>query len=226
MKAKSQEIEQEMEFTPSYRWQHWIRVFAIVTLIITGFYLAKPFVAPIPSAAPDNFMNALFRSWHQIAGFVLIAVVIFKSYLFLFTKAQEKERAAFKDIFSFKVWKEQIGYYLLVSKRPKLTGVYNPLQFVAYAGFYFMIFGLIITGLILYASVYHSGMGGLLYEPMRNIEAMIGGLAVVRQWHHILMWGVILFIAIHIYLAVFNAIFGKEGAMDAIFSGMKWNKKN
>jgi len=74
--------------------------------------------------------------------------------------------------------------------------------------------------------VYHNGLGGFMYEPMRTLEAMIGGLAMVREIHHITMWGVILFIVGHIYMAIYNAVFGKEGAMDAIFSGMKWHKKH
>ena len=97
---------------------------------------------------------------------------------------------------------------------------------MAYLGFYIMIFILIVTGFILYVHVYHNGLGAFMYEPMRILEAMMGGLAVVREVHHIVMWGVILFIVVHIYLAIFNAVFGKEGGMDAIFSGMKWHKKD
>ena len=116
--------------------------------------------------------------------------------------------------------------YLFINKHPKLSGVYNPIQFMAYAGFYFMMFLLIITGFILYIHVYHDGLGGLLYTPMRALEVMMGGLAMVREIHHIAMWGVLIFILGHIYMAVFNAVHGKEGAMDAVFSGMKWKHED
>lgn len=219
-------IEQELEFTTSYRWQHWIRAFSIFALTVTGFYIAKPFISPIPNPEPTNFMHALFRSWHEMIGFLLIAVFLYKTYLFLFAKKYYTERAAIKDVFSLKVWTKQIGYYLLVSKHPKLSGVYNPLQFVAYVGFYLMLFGIILTGLILYVHVYHEGLGAFLYAPMRSLEVMMGGLAMVREIHHLLMWGIILFIFAHVYMAVFNAVYGKEGAMDAIFSGLKWKKEH
>jgi Ni/Fe-hydrogenase 1 B-type cytochrome subunit len=136
------------------------------------------------------------------------------------------ERDAIKDIINPKIWMQQIGYYLFISKHPKLSGVYNPVQFMAYAGFYVMMFLLIITGFILYVHVYHDGLGGLLYDPMMSLEVMMGGLAMVREIHHITMWGVILFVLAHVYMAVFNAVYGKEGAMDAIFSGLKWHKKH
>jgi len=220
------DIEQEMEFSATYRWQHWIRALSIVILTVTGFYIAVPFVTSVPNPEPTSFMQALFRSWHEIFGFVLTAVIIFKSYLFLFGRKHSMERRALLDVFNPVVWVKQIGYYLLISKHPKLKGVYNPLQFMAYVGFYLMMFILIITGLILYVNVYHDGLGGLLYGPMKSLEVMMGGLAVVREVHHIVMWGVILFVLGHVYMAVYNAVFGKEGAMDAIFSGMKWHKKH
>jgi Ni/Fe-hydrogenase 1 B-type cytochrome subunit len=85
---------------------------------------------------------------------------------------------------------------------------------------------LIVTGLILYVHVYHNGLGGMLYDPMMALEVKMGGLAMVREIHHITMWGIILFVLAHVYMAIFNAVYGKEGAMDAIFSGMKWHKKH
>jgi Ni/Fe-hydrogenase 1 B-type cytochrome subunit len=219
-------MEREEEFTSLYRWQHWIRVLSIVVLTVTGFYIASPFVTPIPNAEPTNFMQALFRSWHEIFGFVLIAVVLFKAYLFFFARRYRAEIGSIKDFFSPKVWAQQIGYYLLISKHPHLRGTYNPLQFMAYVGFYILMVLLILTGLILYAHVYHSGFGGMIYDSMMSIEVMLGGLAWVRELHHIAMWGVILFVAVHVYMAVYNAVFGKDGSMDAIFSGMKWHKED
>ncbi len=219
-------VEKELEFTALYRWQHWIRALSIVVLVITGFYIATPIISSAPNSEPTSFMYALFRSWHIIFGFVLIAVVILKSYLFIFARENKGERISFGDMLSVKTWIKQIGYYMLVSKHPKLKGVYNPLQFAAYGGFYLMILILVITGLILYVHVFHDGLSALIYIPMRFIEELVGGLAVARMLHHVTMWGVILFILVHIYLAIFNAIFGKEGGMDAIFSGLKWHKKH
>jgi len=223
---KAAPIEMEQEFTANYRWQHWIRAISIIGLIVTGFYIAVPFVTPIPNAEPTNFMQALFRFWHIIFGFLMTAAVVFKLYLTIFARKHKNERVSILDALNPVIWVKQIGYYMFISKHPSLKGAYNPLQFVAYLLFYAMIFILIVTGFILYVHVYHNGLGAFMYEPMRNLEVMLGGLAWVRQLHHITMWGVIIFMAIHIYLAIFNAIWGKEGGMDAIFSGMKWHKKH
>jgi Ni/Fe-hydrogenase 1 B-type cytochrome subunit len=226
MHEEIHQIEQEMEFSAAYRWQHWIRAISIVVLTVTGFYIAVPFVTAEPNPEPTSFMYALFRSWHIIFGFVMTFAVLFKTYLFLFGRKHNIERKAIKDLFNPVIWVKQVGYYLLVAKHPKLNGAYNPIQFVAYVGFYVMMALLIVTGLILYVHVYHNGLGAMLYDSMMALEVKMGGLAMVREIHHITMWGVILFVLGHVYMAIFNAVYGKEGAMDAIFSGLKWHKKH
>jgi Ni/Fe-hydrogenase 1 B-type cytochrome subunit len=219
-------MEREEEFSASYRWQHWIRVFSIIVLTVTGFYIADPFIIAEPNPAPTNFLQASMRGWHEMIGWVLIAVFIFKAYLFLFGKKERTELASLKDLFNPLVWGQQIGYYLLIAKHPKLKGAYNPIQFAAYIGFYLMLIGIILTGLVLYVHTAHVGLGALLYGPMRSLEVMMGGLANVREIHHILMWGIIIFVAGHVYMAIYNAVFGKEGAMDAVFSGLKWKRED
>jgi Ni/Fe-hydrogenase 1 B-type cytochrome subunit len=89
-----------------------------------------------------------------------------------------------------------------------------------------MFYGIIITGLALYAEVYHNGIGGMFYPFAKAVESIFGGLANVRIWHHLFMWGIIIVVFVHIYMAVYNAVFGKNGGMDAIFSGMKWEKES
>jgi Ni/Fe-hydrogenase 1 B-type cytochrome subunit len=221
-----EEIEMELEFTPFYRWHHWLRVFSIIALTITGFYISTPFVIPVVNAEPTNFMNALFRSWHEIFGFLMVAMYIAKTYYFFFSVKDRIEIKSFKDVISLKNWVSQIGYYLLLTKHPKLSGAYNVVQLAAYLVFYIAITGLLLTGFILYASNYHEGFGGMIHGSMKFFEVMFGGLANVREMHHLLMWGVLFFAVAHIYMVVFNAVYGKEGTVDTIFSGYRWKRKH
>lgn len=219
-------IKKHYEFSYWLRVTHWVRALAIVILTASGFYIAYPFVAPAHSGGePVLFLNALTRSWHVIFGFLLIAVTIGKIYLFVFDKQSKVERESFWDFINPKVWIKQIGYYMLISKHPHGKGVYNPLQFMAYFGVYLSIFIISLTGLILYVHVYHDGMGGMMFDFLRWFEVILGGLAWVRELHHIFMWVFIIFLPIHIYLAVFNSVHGKEGAMDSIISGYRWTKE-
>ncbi|MDR2152498.1 MAG: Ni/Fe-hydrogenase, b-type cytochrome subunit [Helicobacteraceae bacterium] len=229
MLKESAEIrETETEFTGVTRAIHWARALAIAALTITGFYIGAVFVSPSISSEPNLFLNARMRMWHEIFGFALIAITLFKIYYFFVSKnkAEKLERASLGDALSPKTWIAQIKYYLLVGKHPNLKGAYNPLQFVAYSGLYAVFFLLCLTGLILYAHVYHDGLGGLIYGVMRPIEALFGGLANVRIIHRVLMWVVLIFLPIHVYMVIFNSLRGKEGALDSILSGLKFKKKH
>jgi len=212
----------EYEFSICLRATHWLRAISIVILVGTGFYFSYVFQSPVSNGEPVNFMQAKYRFVHEVAGFVLIACIFFKVYLFFFDKMSHKERVSMKDALNLKVWIEQIKFYLFIGKHPHLKGCYNPLQFATYTFFYAVMFGIILTGLILYVHVYHEGLGGLLYNALRPFEVMFGGLAEVRTYHRILMWVVIIFLPVHIYMAVFNSIKGRDGSLDAIFSGYKY----
>ncbi|MCI6988256.1 MAG: Ni/Fe-hydrogenase, b-type cytochrome subunit [Campylobacter sp.] len=215
----------EYEFSIGFRATHWIRAFCIFALIISGYYLAYVFTSPEVSSEPVLFMQAKFRFVHLVAGFIMIGAIIFKTYLFIFDSLSKKERVSVSDFFSPKVWWDQIKYYLFLGDHPHLKGAYNPLQFIAYILFYVVAFFICLTGLILYIHVYHHGLGGVLYEVLRPIEMLFGGLANVRVVHHICMNIIMVFIVAHVYMAVFNAIKGKDGAMDAIVSGYKFPKE-
>lgn len=216
-------IKKQYEFSLWLRLTHWVRVVAIIILTFTGFYIAFPFIAPaLNHAEPNNYLYALMRSWHIIFGFVLICVTIGKFYLFIFDKQSKVERDSFWDFISVKMWFKQIKYYMLIGSHGHLKGAYNPLQFMAYTGVYGALIFICITGLILHIHVYHEGLGGVLYDILIPLEIMMGGLAFVRELHHICMWIFIIFLPIHIYLAVFNSVYGKSGAIDSIVSGYKW----
>lgn len=215
----------EYEFSIGLRLTHWIRAVAIALLVLSGYYLSYVFAQPEISSTPTLFLQAKVRMWHQIIGFVLIACFAYKFYLFFFDKLSRKEWISIVDFLNPFVWIKQIKYYLFMGKHPHLKGVYNPLQFASYFFFYVVLALICLTGLVLYVHVYHEGLGGLLYEPMRAVEAYMGGLANVRTVHRVCMWVIMFFVVVHIYMAVFNAVKGRNGAMDAIVSGYKYVKE-
>lgn len=212
------------EFSVGLRATHWLRFAAILVLTVTGFYMSFAFQSPMPVDEPVKFMQAKYRFIHEVAGFVLIGCILVKSYLFLFDKVSAKERHSWHDVFHWRVWLAQIKFYLFLDKHPRLQDAYNPLQFLTYVVFYLICFGIILTGLVLYAHSYHDGLGGLIYGVSRYVEALFGGLAEVRTWHRIFMWAIIVFVPIHIYLAIFNTIKGRDGALDAVIGGYKFEK--
>ncbi len=214
-----------VEFSKLTRIFHWVRAVSIFALIATGFYIAYPFLAPNNfTGEPVGFLNALMRSWHLFFGFLLIAVTIFRLYLLL-TKECAMERRSFLDLFNPFVWFGIFRAYLLLGGHPHIKGAYNPLQFVTYMIVMLLIIAVSLTGLALYAHVYHNGLGGFIAPLVKPIEVLCGGLAGVRLVHHILTWAFVIFIPIHIYMAVWNATRYPGSGVDTILNGVKFERE-
>lgn len=209
-------------YSVSNRVLHWIRAIVITGLIITGFYIAEPFLSP--EGSTDKLLYAEWTKWHLIFGFILISSGLLRIYLFFFGTNSGRELSSLKDVFSIKSWIIQFKSYFFIGELRK-KGFYGPLQFITYTAIMLLVVLASVTGLILYVHVYHQGVGGLLYESMRVLEAWMGGLAKVRYIHHIIMWGYLIFIPIHIYLVVWSAVRFKHGALDVMFTGYDYHLK-
>jgi len=204
-KKPEEEIVEHPSFVYSSanRILHWTRALVITGLIITGFYIAEPFLTP--DGSTDKLLYAEWSQWHFILGFILLTSGLLRIYLFFFGKDSEGELRSFKDVLSIKSWIVQLKSYFFIGELRK-KGLYGPLQFMTYSAIMILVVVASVTGLVLYVHVYHLGIGGWLYEPMRAIEAWMGGLATVRYVHHITTWGYLIFIPIHIYLVIWSAI--------------------
>lgn len=209
-------------YSSTNRILHWIRALVITGLTITGFYIAKPFLSPAGSS--DKLLFAEWAFWHYLFGFILVAAGLLRIYLFFFGKDSNGELRSLKDVFSLRSWITQLKSYFFVGELQK-KGLYGPLQFITYFVITVLVIVASVTGLVLYVHVYHQGIGGFLYEPMRAVEAWMGGLATVRLIHHITMWGFLIFIPIHVYLVIWSAIRFKHGALDVMFTGYDYHLK-
>ena len=209
-------------YSSTNRVLHWVRAAVITGLTITGFYIAKPFLSS--GGSSDKLLFAEWAFWHYLFGFILIAAGLLRIYLFFFGKDSSGELRSLKDVFSLKSWITQLKSYFFIGELHK-KGLYGPLQFITYFAITVLVIMASVTGLILYVHVYHQGIGGWLYEPMRTVEVWMGGLATVRYIHHITMWGYLIFIPIHIYLVIWSAIRFKHGALDVMFTGYDYHLK-
>lgn len=221
---KLEKFSSHEEFSGLVRLFHWIRAFAIFGLIATGFYIAYPFLQPNPNHEPVGFLQAIIRSWHLFLGFALIGVSFFRLYLFIFDKKSKLERESFSQFGDIKVWIGVILSYLWIGHHPHIKGAYNPLQIVVYFSLAVLVLLISLTGISLYTHVYHSGLGGALAPCFKWVELVCGGLANVRVIHHILTWAFVIFIPVHIYLAVWNSIKFPNGGVDSIVSGKRYQK--
>jgi len=206
---------------------HWIRNAALIWLILSGIYIANPFLArAFSSDTANNFILAQVRGWHVAAGWILLAFTIGRIYQFLFINREGKlglgaELRMAPILFDWKAWRDQLKFYLLMSREhPHLTySNYGPLQYLVYTALYAALLIISVTGILLAAPYVQGGIADFGANLLRPIEVAVGGLANIRMLHHVTMWFFILFTVVHIYMAVWNSLRAGNLLVEGIISG-------
>ena len=159
---------------------------------------------------------------------ILLAFTLARIYQFLFVTKEGKlglgaELRMAPILFSWKAWRDQIAFYLLMRRdHPHFTySNYGPLQFLVYTMLYASLLIISITGIILASPYVSGGLASFGADLLRPIEVWMGGLSNVRAVHRFVMWFFILFTAAHIYMAVWNSIRTGNLIIEGIVSGFK-----
>ena len=163
-------------------------------------------------------MMGTVRLVHFVSAGVLVACGIIRVYWLFAGNRFERWRALFpvRGQDWINLWK-QVKYYLLIhpERAPHYLG-HNPLQQLSYTFLYAVVVMQIVTGFALYAQ---SAPGGAWYTLIGWVVPLFGGMQIVRFVHHILTWVFLIFIPIHIYLAVRAELLEHTGTISSIVSG-------
>ncbi len=204
------------EWSLGYILDHWIRVVAIAVLVFTGFYIHTPFIA----GGPDSTIMASMRFFHFVAAYALILGLVVRVYM-AFKSTFDADWKDFSVTENLKNVPDILSYYLFIKGSHKDYRKYNPLQALAY----------LVTGLVIIftaftgAAVYHGRL--FLVFPMdsfRWVSRLLGGESYTRLWHILAMWYFIVFVLIHMYLAISISVINKDRTFTSIFTGYKLKK--
>ena len=170
----------------AFRILHEVIIVSVILLIITGFYIHRPFVGGA------GFLMSMTRGVHFFFAAVLIIAVIVR--LISMFVGKNRDWSSFiltwSDIVALP---RMMGYYLYLCKEPVVTKKYNPLQMLAYFWAFILVIIQILTG---FALNYPDGpMGWLTYGVFNNEIA-------VRIAHFIVTWLFVIFIMVHVYLTI------------------------
>jgi len=216
----------------NYRWvylwewpiraMHWAAVASIVTLVVTGFYIGAPYFMTSGEAS-SHFLMGRIRFLHFAAAGVLVATAIVRVYWLIAGNQFERWRALFpirkQDwINLFK----QIKFYLMIRPEdaPQYLG-HNPLQQLSYTGLYLVAGIMVVTGFAMYGQ---SHPGGLWYNLFGWVVPFLGGIQIVHFVHHVLTWVFLIFLPVHLYLALRADILERTGTISSIISGGRFVK--
>jgi Ni/Fe-hydrogenase b-type cytochrome subunit len=210
-----------------YRWiylwhwpiraMHWLAAASILILVITGFYIGKPYFMTGSEETP-RFVMGWMRLFHFLAAAVLVATGIIRVYWLFAGNRFETWRALFpvrpRDWVNLV---RMIKYYLLIhpERAPHYLG-HHPLQQLSYTLIYAVVLVLALTGFTVYGQ---SNPGGLIDSLFGWIAPLIGGVQIARFIHHVLTWVLLIFIPIHVYLAIRADRLERTGTISSIISG-------
>jgi Ni/Fe-hydrogenase b-type cytochrome subunit len=214
------------EYRWVYLWQwpiramHWAAAASILVLIVTGFYIGKPYFTSGPQAASPYLMG-WFRLAHFVAAGVLVATGIVRMYWLFAGNSYENWKALVPV--RARDWKNlvrMIQKYLMIhpERAPHYVG-HHPLQQWSYTLVYALTLFMVVSGFALYG-LYNPG--GLFYRGFGWFGAALGGAQATRFWHHVLTWAYLVFVPMHVYLSLRADVTEKEGTMSSIFSGGKF----
>jgi Ni/Fe-hydrogenase 1 B-type cytochrome subunit len=194
---------------------HWVNVFSILVLSLTGYYIANPF---IPGGATDQFLMGTIRFVHFAVAFVFTTSVLFRVY-WAFVGNRYARWKQFVPVGGGRrralLW--MIGYYSFLRREPPPEVGHNPLAGITYVAIYVLFALQIATGFALYSLPSPHGFWAFAFGWILAVF----GVPFVRLAHDIIMYLLIAFTIHHVYSAALIDLEERSGLLSSIVTGYK-----
>jgi Ni/Fe-hydrogenase 1 B-type cytochrome subunit len=216
-------IEEHAALEPVYVWDlivrltHWLIVFSMIVLAVTGIDIARPFLDSAPGTG--KFTTGWVKIVHYYAAIVFTCAVMARV-IWMFLGPRRSGWRQFVPTSKrrlFGLW-ESFRFYIFLRPAPPYAVGHNPLAGMTYVAVFGLYVLMILTGFALYSvSAYGSYM-----ETWRFLLPIFGGAQGARWLHHVAMWLLLGFAVHHVFSAVLTSRVEKNGVVDSIISGYKF----
>lgn len=200
---------------------HWVNALAIFVLCITGYFIGSPPPSMQIAEANYQFVFGYIRFAHFAAGMILTVFFIGRIYWAIVGNDHSRQ-LFYVPFWSRKYWGEvwfEVKWYLFLEKEPKKYVGHNPLaQLAMFCFFTLGVTFMIVTGMALYAE----GAGqGSFYDRLFGwvIPLMGNNSHYVHTYHHLGMYWLVVFMIIHIYVAIREDIMSRQSIVSTMISG-------
>lgn len=199
---------------------HWINAAAILTLCLTGYFIGAPLPSMQIGEATQQFVFGYIRFAHFAAGMVLTIGFLGRIY-WAFLGNHHARQLFHVPVWKAGFWKEvlfEIRWYLFLAKEPKKYVGHNPLAQLAM--FFFITLGvsfMIVTGLALYAE--GAQEGSLAHDLFGWVHSLTWNSQRLHTLHHLGMWWIVIFMIVHIYVAIREDIMSRQSIVSTMISG-------
>jgi len=217
--AAARSIKSVYVYEAPVRLWHWINALAITALAITGYFIGSPLPTQ-PGEASANYLMGYIRFAHFAAGYVLAVGLLGRVY-WAFVGNHHARELFWVPIFQRAYWVELLGmlkWYAFLAPRPGRFVGHNPLaRFAMVFGYLLLSVFMILTGFALYGE--GAQMGSWQERLFGWVIPLFGQSQDVHTWHHLGMWGLVVFAILHIYAAIREDIMGRSSVVSTMISG-------
>jgi Ni/Fe-hydrogenase 1 B-type cytochrome subunit len=215
----SRSIKSIYVYEAPVRLWHWVNALAITVLCVTGYFIGSP-PPTMPGEASDNYLMGYIRFAHFAAAYIFAIGLAARIYWAFVGNHHARELFSL-PMFSTAYWKEvltMLKWYAFLIPRPNRYVGHNPLARMAMFFMYFLLsLFMIVTGFALYGE--GLGMGSWADQLFGWVIPLMGQSQDVHTWHHLGMWGLIIFVIFHVYAAIREDIMGRQSVVSTMISG-------
>ena len=204
---------------------HWINALAIVVLAVTGYFIGSP-LPSMPGEASANYLMGYIRFAHFASGYVLAVGLIGRIY-WAFVGNHHARELFTLPILTPAYWREVIimlKWYAFLIPQPSQYVGHNPMARLAmFCGYFLFSIFMVFTGFALYGE---GAQAGSWQERLFGwVIPLFGQSQDVHTWHHLGMWGMVIFVTLHVYAAIREDIMGRQSIVSTMISGYRTFKK-
>jgi Ni/Fe-hydrogenase 1 B-type cytochrome subunit len=215
----SRSIKSIYVYEAPVRLWHWVNALAITVLAVTGYFIGSP-LPTMPGEASNNYLMGYIRFAHFAAAYIFAIGLAARIY-WAFVGNHHARELFTLPLFSAAYWKEvltMLKWYAFLIPRPNRYVGHNPLARMAMFFMYFLLsLFMIVTGFALYGE--GLGMGSWADQLFGWVIPLMGQSQDVHTWHHLGMWGLIVFVIFHVYAAIREDIMGRQSIVSTMISG-------
>lgn len=222
---QGQRIRSVYVYEAPVRLWHWINALSITVLCVTGYFIGQP-LPTMPGEASANYLMGYIRFAHFAAGYIMAVGLVARAYWALVGNHHAKE-LFWVPMFQKAYWREvfnMLRWYLFLIPKPNQYVGHNPLARFAMFGFYLMLsIFMLLTGFALYGE--GSQAGSWQDHLFGWVIPLFGQSQDVHTWHRLGMWGIVVFVMLHIYAAIREDIMGRQSIVSTMISGHRTFKE-
>ncbi|NVH77952.1 Ni/Fe-hydrogenase, b-type cytochrome subunit [Paraburkholderia sp. JPY432] len=204
---------------------HWLNAVSIVVLALTGYFIGAPLLTQ-PGEASTNFLMGYIRFMHFTAAYLFAIGLAGRAYWAIVGNRHAREMF-WVPVFSREYWMDMLTmlrYYSFLGPTPRQFSGHNPLsRFAMFFVFLLISLFMIVTGFALYGEGAQAGSWQQI--AFGQVSTLIGQSQTVHTWHRLAMWVIMMFVIVHVYMAIREDIMARQNMVGTMISGYRTFRK-